>query len=73
MTMNVGDVINGNKITAIWGTVYIFDCGKCGNEFTRTKNKVQFYPPKSCGCAIRKQHERMMAMAFRTHRKDTQT
>ncbi len=63
----VGDKINGNEILSIWGEVtpvYILKCGRCGKEFTKTHNKLKFFPPKSCGCLIRAAHERRMKMCF---------
>ena len=63
----VGDMVNGNKIIAIWGDVtpvYVLRCGRCNREFTKTQNKMQFYPPKSCGCQIRATHERQMKSCF---------
>lgn len=64
----VGDCVNGNEILAIWGkvtTIYILRCGHCGKEFSKTANKMQFYPPKSCGCQRRAAHERDMKLCFR--------
>ncbi len=64
---SVGDKVNGNEIIAVGGEVtplYVLQCCHCGKEFTKTANKLKYWPPKSCGCRVKAEHENRMRRCF---------
>ncbi len=60
----VGDICNGCPIIARDGDVFTLRCGRCEREFTKTRNKMEYETPKSCGCAVRAAFEKRMKMCF---------
>ena len=64
-----GTFINGNLIKEVIDHIVYFECGLCGNPFERTKGKLKWYKPQSCGCAIRRTHDRVIGRCFLKYRK----
>ncbi len=64
----IGDNIRGNTIKDVIDHIVYFTCGRCGNPFERTKARLRYYQPSSCGCCIKAIHDRIMGRCFREHR-----
>lgn len=63
-----GTMLNGNLIKDVIDHIVYMECRFCGNPFERTKAKLRFYTPSSCGCCKRMNHNKIMGTVFRKYR-----